>query len=363
MEQTDRSRRAREQSRPISLLKWVLVAAIFGYLVAARKLRWEDLHVQGHFTYLALASGFILLGMLLGFTRLWILLRAAAIPLSFWRVQRLGFVTNFVGNFLFGTVGSDALKMAYLIRIAPSRAAALVAVLVDRILGVLGLMVLAGVALLALPCEATAVPGLRSAVLWIAAILSLAMIAAIGVAATTSIRALDSAWKSAIAPLLVLLRERVPHGAKVLSLSRAVLGYRHRLPAVATAAALSIGLQALILLAMLLLAWCTPAGQRVRALHVFYAAPPAFMASALPTPGGGLGVGEAAFGQLLELCHDDQGNAIRGGAAIFLLVRCWTTVLSLVALPMLLGRWREASARKDNAEGETGCSPPARVAA
>jgi biopolymer transport protein ExbB len=79
--------------------------------------------------------------------------------------------------------------------------------------------------------------------------------------------------------------------------------------------ALSIALQALGVVALWatgrMLARETP----ISLAHTFFAGPIAFVANTLPTPGGGLGVGEAVYEEALALCAADGGPFARVAAA------------------------------------------------
>jgi uncharacterized membrane protein YbhN (UPF0104 family) len=70
--------------------------------------------------------------------------------------------------------------------------------------------------------------------------------------------------------------------------------------------------------------------------------PLAMIANTVPVPGGGLGVGEAAFATLLELWTAD-GPVVTGGAAIFLAWRLLVVIWGLVGLPAFLVRGRPAA--------------------
>ena len=68
---------------------------------------------------------------------------------------------------------------------------------------------------------------------------------------------------------------------------------------------------------------------------MLFAAPEAFLTSSLPLPGGGLGVGELAFDEVLRHCRVG-GLPVLGGAEIFLSWRLLSVILGLIGLPWYL---------------------------
>ncbi len=89
------------------------------------------------------------LGTLVSWTvlavRFWYLLRIQEIRLKFWEALRLTFLGQFFGYVVPGTVGGDLVKAYYVAKHTPRKAAVLVTVFVDRVLGLVELVVLAAV--------------------------------------------------------------------------------------------------------------------------------------------------------------------------------------------------------------------------
>ena len=85
---------------------------------------------------------------------------------------------------------------------------------------------------------------------------------------------------------------------------------------------------------------------------VFFAAPITYIVNSLPLPGGGLGVGETVFANLMALCQTPAGQAITGGAIVFLTWRIWYILLCLLGgFPCYLaGRKEIAAVRREIAE-------------
>jgi len=89
--------------------------------------------------------GFLVI-LVSGVTRWKLLLRVQGIVISWWRIAALFMIGVFFNPFLPGAVGGDVAKVFYLLKETPGkRPAALLAVLMDRIMGLLGLILIAGV--------------------------------------------------------------------------------------------------------------------------------------------------------------------------------------------------------------------------
>jgi glycosyltransferase 2 family protein len=97
-----------------------------------------------HAGYFSFAFVLAFLGLMIAFVRWFILVRAADIPIRLIDAFRLGFIGNLFNLVIPGAVGGDLVKAAYFLREQPgrkTRAAASIAL--DRVIGLLGLFVLA----------------------------------------------------------------------------------------------------------------------------------------------------------------------------------------------------------------------------
>jgi uncharacterized protein (TIRG00374 family) len=81
------------------------------------------------------------------------LLRVVAPAMPFWPVMRVTLVSNFVGSFLPGGVGIEVLKVHGLARYVSDLPVALSSVLLERLFGLLGLMLMVGLGLLVAPVD------------------------------------------------------------------------------------------------------------------------------------------------------------------------------------------------------------------
>ncbi len=386
------------KDRLIAGLKLAVVAGALSYLILSGKLELDDLRLaEGRLLLVLAGGGLFLTAMLTSFLRHFLLLRALQVPLRLRDVVRIGFIGCFFNLFMPGGLGGDVIKLAYVMRETGKHTEAVASVMVDRVLGLLGLFTIAGVALgfsweqvLAHPelhGLSLAIFGVLGSVgmatlvglvalakgrgwaagLWV--LLALAAAGFAGVALAGDAVAFSGAAASAAALLrgravLVLIgtcvlglgcvlvvpscqpgrrlagwaTAHLPLGDRLMQLVQAVLTFRERFPRVLAAYGLSVLLQAIALATLYIYSQALALPVRPSVAQILYAAPPALVANVLPISFGGLGVGETAFQELLALV---SAGRVQAGAAIFLLLRFWTVVLSLIGLVLYLRGKRE----------------------
>jgi glycosyltransferase 2 family protein len=141
---------SRPKATPRSLLVNLVLAAIgFGLLAwTVHSNRAEIRAVFGHRPDARLcAAGFAvyMVALVATFVRWWVLVRAQGIPLPLRDAVRLGFIGNLFNLVIPGAVGGDLIKAAFLYRlVAPhDRTRALASMVIDRLIGLLGLFLLA----------------------------------------------------------------------------------------------------------------------------------------------------------------------------------------------------------------------------
>jgi uncharacterized protein (TIRG00374 family) len=76
--------------------------------------------------------------------RWWMLMRVVDISMSIRRVFAINMVGSFYNSFLLGSTGGDVFKAIFAARNAPHKTRAVVSVLVDRVIGLYGLIILGG---------------------------------------------------------------------------------------------------------------------------------------------------------------------------------------------------------------------------
>ena len=119
-------------------------------------------------------------------TRWWLLLRVQAIPLSWPEALRIYLIGTFYNLFLPGSTGGDAVKAFYILRKAPveKRAGAILTVVLDRVLGLLALVLIAGVFVLSRHSWLTANP---AAARWVWTFESILAFAVLGIVVTAAV--------------------------------------------------------------------------------------------------------------------------------------------------------------------------------
>lgn len=135
----------------LSILKWVLALGIVGWLIFQNRDQFERLFTQPiHWEFLIAA--FVLCGssIVLTFYRWYLLVVALNFPFRFGDALRLGFLGYLFNYVAPGAVGGDVVKGVLMAREQHGRRSVAVAtILLDRILGLMGLLIVgAGATLL-----------------------------------------------------------------------------------------------------------------------------------------------------------------------------------------------------------------------
>ncbi len=401
------------QSRSLiwPILKVMVVVGALAYLIQSGNLKLGQLMVPPDRIPLMLLGALLVLCItLISFTRHWLLLKAVGVRIGYLDLVQIGFIGCFFNTFLIGGLGGDVVKMAYIIRETGKRAETITSVMVDRVIGVVGLFTLSGIALLVSWDEVVQTPSLHQLCLAVFGLLGatgvcmaislvsmakgrrwgtvlwILFVAGSGAACWMALRGDPLALGGDAAPEAILrgralaivvavsalslgcvcivpsclpgrrlegfVRNRVPAGSKLMNLINSVLLYRNSFWMVTFCYLIGVALQAVALIAIYLFGQVVPISPSPDLVHIFFAAPPAVVANALPISLGGLGVGEAAFDEILRLCRSAEGTPIVGGAAIFLLFRCWTILVGLIGFPLYLKGRKEIDAAQ--AEFEAG---------
>jgi uncharacterized membrane protein YbhN (UPF0104 family) len=95
---------------------------------------------------IALAFAIYMVGLVWTFYRWWTLVLALGLPFPFRDALRLGFIGNVFNLVIPGAVGGDLVKAAYLSREQSRKTLAISSMIIDRIVGLLGLFMLAAIA-------------------------------------------------------------------------------------------------------------------------------------------------------------------------------------------------------------------------
>jgi uncharacterized protein (TIRG00374 family) len=240
----------------------------------------DSLH--GGLAALALAVYMVVTALLAA--RWWLLLRAAGATLSLWEATRFTFVGLFLNTFMPGSVGGDLVKAYLAARISANRAGAVLSILVDRLIGVLGFALVA----VAAATTAALLGALEGEASRRAIFSSLALLA--GLASILAVL-LSERLRRVFA--LGRIATRLGFERHLDDLGRAARSYRSRLGAIASAACVT-------LLATILMFWSFAilgkALDLPAAWHAYFVyAPLVTVLITVPLTPGAVGVAEVLY--------------------------------------------------------------------
>ena len=267
----------------------------------------------------ALAFGFLLTSLLITFTRWYILVRALGLPLRLWDAWRLGFIGNVFNLVIPGAVGGDAIKGVFLCRdqAKARKTLGIASIVIDRVVGLLGLFLLAGVTgAWAWP---SAGPEVRKLVVlaWLA--VTAVLVGLVVVFTPPLYRPLNRAFARR-SKLIKVLGE----------LETMASAYRKRLGVVAAALAMAMGEHGLNVLAFYTVGLALFPSVPSLAQH-FVIVPLVLFTTAVPLPFGALGVSEQASSQLFKLVGHPSGAVAMMGFRIVMYAGGLVSVLVYLA--------------------------------
>jgi uncharacterized protein (TIRG00374 family) len=254
---------------------------------------------------LAVALGIYLIGIVSTFVRWYLLVRVVEPRFTLRAAVLLGFIGNVFNLVLPGGVGGDLIKAAYLARMHVKKTQAIASMVIDRIVGLLGLFTLATIA--GAFIWNTAPTDIRPLILaaWVATALGVAILAAI------------------FAQVLTRLFPGLGHGHSRLHLITTELKqmsttYRRRLDVVGFCWLMSMGNHSLNVLAFYLIGrMLFPAMPTTLAQH-FLIAPLTLFTIAVPLPFGALGLTEGVADQLFKLANHPSGSLAMIGMRVLM---------------------------------------------
>ncbi len=265
-----------------------------------------------------------------------LLLGAAGVPTGYGRAMRLCFVGYFFNNVMPGLTGGDLVRAVLVTRgLEERRARAAVSVLVDRAIGLFGLLALGALVLLLVDFSDGVAPGRLGQVrLGVIAIL---------VGGALGVRAYLSPTLRRALRLDALLA-RLPMADKFQSLDEALLVYRGERARVGLAFLLSMVLQAAGVLSFWAMGEALGAGLGVADTFAVY--PVVQTISSVPVAPAGWGIGETLFGKFFQ----GFGSTFTLGVAVSVVFRLTTQLgVGLIGgLVWVLSRDRAAAALDRN---------------
>jgi hypothetical protein len=227
---------------------------------------------------LAACACYLVMLLILG-VRFWFLLRIQDIRISLWEAMRLTFLGYLYSNAIPGTVGGDVIKAWYVAKHTPRKAAVVVSIFVDRMMGLTELTLLATIMVIVvlawrLPCE-----NLRSAEIAVAALVVILVGGFLFVLSARFRRVLR----------LDKIYQRWSFGHHIAAMGEAAQLYRHRIGALVKAVAVTFGAHIIWITGIALIGMSLNIDTKV--YNYFLNTPLIYiLAAGIPTPGGVGGV-------------------------------------------------------------------------
>jgi uncharacterized protein (TIRG00374 family) len=281
------------------VLNGCLMAAAFGLL---GKTIWdhrdeirEVLNRKLDARFLAVAFAIYLAGIVLTFVRWFFLVRVVDPSFRLGAAFLLGFIGNLFNLIIPGGVGGDLIKAAYLVRMRVRRTQAVASMVIDRIVGLLGLFLLAGAAgALAWPSVGSESVRRLIVVVWMAIGLGFLGLALI-----------FSGWLPRAFPRLMAGHGKLAAILRELDVMSST--YRRRLGVVAACLVLSSSVHSLFVLAFYLIGKTLFPDVPSSLGQHFLMVPLTLFTMAAPLPFGALGVSEQASEELFLLVGHPGG--------------------------------------------------------
>ncbi len=286
----------------LTLLKIFIAALLIGYLLQSGQLDFRsfNMFLESPLLLLAVVVGWIVVVLGLGSLRWWFLLRGVGIDTDYLRVVQLNMVGLFFNSTIPGAVGGDIIKAVYVMRDqkAQTKTPSMLTIVLDRVVGLIALFVIAGVAVSFEFRRLVAMPALVPLIVFIYAICfcSLCLFLILFSRETwieRRIAAFFAPYESGVM--------KIPK-----SIFESLLVYKERPASLVAALLISIVLQSAVMFFFLYLS--ARLNGVVPELSTFAAIYPiGILVTALPLAPAGVGVGHVAFDQLYKLVGMENG--------------------------------------------------------
>lgn len=291
----------------VNVMKMTIVVLLLWWMIASGKLSLDQMAVVFKRPDVIAASiaVWVIGPVLLGTWRWWLLMRGANLECLYFRAMRLQLVGFFFNTAMPGAVGGDIVKAIYIMRdqkVSNGKTPAMLTVLLDRIVGLMGLFVMGVIAaafsydrLTQNPVTAQLMAGLGVVV-----VLSLVFLGIVFIP-----------YKDGRDPVLRLLSLRLPLLSILKKIYEALRAYQERPMILISTIGISVCIQ------LMFLSFMGFVGRILYGESSFDAAllapifPFGILVTAIPLAPGGLGVGHAAFDKLFTLV------GLPGGANVF----------------------------------------------
>jgi len=288
----------------LTLLKMLVVGAILIYLIRSGRLNFEKLLLfRDAPEILTIMVGvFILAVVPIATFRWWLLLRAIGVPVEPKQTFVLTWIGNFFNTTLPGAVTGDVVKGYYVIKAQQEegRTRAFMTLLIDRFVGLFGLIVMAFLALI-FNLELILSQERLHPLAWMIVALFLVTVLFYAIALFP--------FKKGHDPFLRLFH-RLPASKFSIKVYSAFKRFQHKKTTLFLTLLLSIGLHTLIALIFFQVAHLMGIKEMELATQ-FFLMPIGLITVAIPIAPGGIGIGHIAFESLYQLA------GYSGGADIF----------------------------------------------
>lgn len=361
-----------------TVFKLALAVGLLYWLISSGAIRFEYLTVSaGSFPGMTCAALLAFAAMQIGAVRYSLLLSGAGTPVGAPAALRINAVMYFFTQCLIGPASGDVARYYYTVKETGKGAGAGAAILMDRLIGTAGLLLLSAVGIGldwnlvresdVLRSILIPLAGLFS-FLWLSLLLGFvsltsgrvkAVILALiflgagmgfyvsGAAETLKKGILPVFAGSCLLALIIalLLPELKPGaglaerirgnrvGEKVIALLAAVVLYADRWRCVFLTVLVTTVQHLLLISSLFFFSGSINIPVPPDFSEVFFAAPLSYLAGIIPAPAAGLGVNETAFETFLKL---GTSGAVIAGASIYLMQRFWITLFSLSGLAVLI---------------------------
>jgi uncharacterized protein (TIRG00374 family) len=271
-------------------IKWLVLASIVAWVALSFPKKDWDLLVQQpkNWWWLLLALCLVLSANILSFWRWQRLLLALEVPISFFETLRLGFLGVALNMVSAGSVGGDLFKaIAAASRSKDRRTEVITSVLLDRAIGMLGLIMVAALSTTLANNLTPQLLAIRNAA-WILSIIGLLGILVIILFGQS---------------LPLDLFKRIPWvGDKLHRVSRACMVFKDQPQLAVTMILQSLGVHSALTAAVWMVssALYSDVAIRPNLLEHFLAVPPALLAGTLPITPGGIGLQEVGIDRLFK---------------------------------------------------------------
>ena len=287
-----------------TLLKLVIVLSILIYLVRSGRLNFEKLLLfRDAPEILAFMVGVLVLIVVpLATFRWWLLLRAIGLPVELKQTLLLTWIGNFFNTTLPGAVTGDVVKGYYVIKAQQEegRTRALMTLLIDRFVGLFGLIVMAFLALV-FNLELILSQENMHSLAW--------MIVTLFVLTMLFYFIVMFPFKEGRDPFIRLFN-RLPASKLTIKVYSAFKRFQHQKKTLLLTLVLAIGIHSLIALIFFQVAHLIGVKEMNLATQ-FFLMPIGLITVAIPIAPGGIGIGHVAFESLYQLA------GLSGGADIF----------------------------------------------